>query len=88
MWQGALTPPFHVLTETQQEQIKKAMEKRKQKMAELRRRFYIADGGFTDLRNLWNYEENQLLVNREFEAWHRLHDFWLLSGIITYPFYK
>ena len=71
---------------TQEERLQKAIDDRKKKMEELRRRFYIADGGFTDLRNLWNYEEGQLKLGREFECWHRLHDFWLLTGIITYPF--
>ena len=55
-------------------------------MAELRRRFWIADGGFTDLHRLWVTEEQCLLVGDEYKTWHRLHDYWLLAGIMTYPF--
>lgn len=53
--------------------------------AELRRRFWIADGGFTELHSLWHLEEMQLVQGKEFETWHRRHDFWLLAGVITYP---
>ena len=56
--------------------------------AGLRRRFWIADGGFTELHSLWHLEEMQLILGKEFETWHRRHDFWLLAGVITYPFYK
>ena len=47
---------------------------------ELRRIFYIADGGFTELHALWQYEEQQLKPGREYETWHRRHDYWLLAG--------
>lgn len=53
--------------------------------AELRRRFYIADGGFTELHHLWQLEEQQMEPGKEYETWFRLHDFWLLAGVITYP---
>ena len=55
-------------------------------MLELRRRFWIADGGFTDLHRLWVTEERGLVPGHEHEIWHRLHDYWLLAGIVTYPF--
>ena len=53
--------------------------------ADLRRRFWIADGGFTELHSLWKMEEAQLVKGKEFDTWHRRHDFWLLAGVITYP---
>lgn len=53
--------------------------------AELRRRFWIADGGFTELHHLWALEEQQIESGKEYETWFRLHDFWLLVGVITYP---
>ena len=67
--------------------LQKAIQDRLKRARELRKKFYIADGGFTDIQNLWNYEENLLKEGNEFEIWHRRHDFWLLVGIITYPFW-
>ena len=43
--------------------------------------FNIADGGFTELHTLWQNEERAAVPGREFEIWHRRHDYWLLSGI-------
>jgi len=51
----------------------------------LRRQFWIADGGFTELHALWQLEEKQIEKGKEYETWFRLHDFWLLAGVITYP---
>jgi len=51
----------------------------------LRRQFWIADGGFTELHALWEMEEKQMEKGKEYETWFRLHDFWLLAGVITYP---
>lgn len=48
--------------------------------------FNIADGGFTELHTLWSNEQRALSRGREHEVWHRRHDYWLLAGIITYPF--
>lgn len=48
--------------------------------------FNIADGGFTELHTLWSNEQRALTKGREHEVWHRRHDYWLLAGIITYPF--
>ena len=42
--------------------------------------FNIADGGFTELHTLWQNEERAAVPGREFEIWHRRHDYWLLSG--------
>jgi len=51
----------------------------------LRRQLWIADGGFTELHSLWQMEEKQKEIGKEYETWFRLHDFWLLAGVITYP---
>jgi hypothetical protein len=42
--------------------------------------FNIADGGFTELHTLWQNEERAAVPGREFEIWHRRHDYWLLAG--------
>ena len=48
--------------------------------------FNIADGGFTELHTLWQNEQRALIPLREHEVWHRRHDYWLLAGLVTYPF--
>ena len=53
---------------------------------ELRDRFWIADGGFTPLHSLWTLEEKHIIESKEYETWHRRHDFWLLAGTVIYPF--
>ncbi len=45
--------------------------------------FNIADGGFTELLTLWQNEEKAAVPGREFEIWHRRHDYWLLAGLFT-----
>lgn len=50
--------------------------------------FNIADGGFTELHTLWQNEERAANPGREYEIWHRRHDYWLLAGIVKYPFGK
>ena len=42
--------------------------------------FNIADGGFTELHTLWQNEEKAAVPGREFEIWHRRHDYWQLAG--------
>ena len=42
--------------------------------------FNIADGGFTELHTLWQNEERAAVPGREYEIWHRRHDYWLLAG--------
>ena len=46
--------------------------------------FNIADGGFTELHTLWQNEEKAAVPGREFEIWHRRHDYWLLVGECWY----
>merc|ERR1719166_275886 len=48
--------------------------------------FNIADGGFTELHTLWQNEEKVAVPGREFEIWHRRHDYWLLSGIVCHGY--
>merc|ERR1712008_126429 len=45
--------------------------------------FNIADGGFTELHTLWQNKEKAAVPGREYEIWHRRHDYWLLAGIVT-----
>ncbi|PWA33426.1 hypothetical protein CCH79_00014152 [Gambusia affinis] len=65
------------------------------KKAKSRFMFNIADGGFTgtntdrksELHSLWQNEERAATVTKKTnEIWHRRHDYWLLAGIIQYPF--
>lgn len=44
--------------------------------------FNIADGGFTELHNLWSEEKTKGFLPR---SWGRHHDYWLLKGLVTYP---
>lgn len=46
-------------------------------------KFNIADGGFSELHTLWINEEKAAVGGKEYEIWHRRHDYWLLSGIST-----
>ena len=62
-------------------------EKKKQDEQFQKFMFNIADGGFTELHTLWSNEQRALFKSREHEVWHRRHDYWLLAGIITYPFH-
>merc|ERR1719361_691315 len=48
--------------------------------------FNIADGGFTELHTLWQNEEREAVPGREYEIWHRRHDYWLLAGVITHGY--
>ncbi|XP_025415393.1 chromodomain-helicase-DNA-binding protein Mi-2 homolog isoform X3 [Sipha flava] len=48
--------------------------------------FNIADGGFTELHTLWVNEEKAAVPGREYEIWHRRHDYWLLAGIVTHGY--
>ncbi|CAH0556045.1 unnamed protein product [Brassicogethes aeneus] len=68
----------------------KKEEKKKPEIdfAELKRRFMfnIADGGFTELHTLWLNEEKAATPGREYEIWHRRHDYWLLAGIVTHGY--
>ena len=48
--------------------------------------FNIADGGFTELHTLWVNEEKAAVPAREYEIWHRRHDYWLLAGIVVHGY--
>ncbi|KAM9326735.1 chromodomain-helicase-DNA-binding protein 4 [Gastrophryne carolinensis] len=62
-------------------------EKKKVTAAKQRFMFNIADGGFTELHSLWQNEERAATVTKKtYEIWHRRHDYWLLSGIITHGY--
>lgn len=63
-------------------------EKAKEKEERSKRKFMfnIADGGFTELHTLWQNEEKAAVPGREYEIWHRRHDYWLLAGIVTHGY--
>merc|ERR1712080_120294 len=61
-------------------------EKKDEKDKTYRFMFNIADGGFTELHTLWQNEEKAAVPGREFEIWHRRHDYWLLSGIVCHGY--
>jgi hypothetical protein len=44
--------------------------------------FNIADGGFTELHNLWAEEKIKGFLPK---SWGRHHDYWVLKGLVTYP---
>ncbi len=44
--------------------------------------FNIADGGFTDIHNIWGEEKTKGFSP---SVWGRRHDYWLLKGVTTYP---
>uniref|UniRef100_A0A914YFZ9 Helicase C-terminal domain-containing protein n=1 Tax=Panagrolaimus superbus TaxID=310955 RepID=A0A914YFZ9_9BILA len=48
--------------------------------------FNIADGGFTELHTLWYNEEIAAVPHKEYEIWHRRHDYWLLAGICAHGY--
>ncbi|XP_043918949.1 chromodomain-helicase-DNA-binding protein 5 isoform X2 [Protopterus annectens] len=49
--------------------------------------FNIADGGFTELHTLWQNEERAAVSSGKiYDIWHRRHDYWLLSGIVTHGY--
>jgi len=67
--------------ESEEEKKKKKEEEEKKKFM-----FNIADGGFTELHTLWQNEEKAAVPGREFEIWHRRHDYWLLAGIVCHGY--
>lgn len=41
-----------------------------------------------ELHSLWQNEERAATVTKKTnEIWHRRHDYWLLAGIIQYPYH-
>lgn len=67
-------------TKTEEEEALKLEIKKRKFM------FNIADGGFTELHTLWLNEERAAAPGREYEIWHRRHDYWLLAGIVTHGY--
>ena len=57
-----------------------------EKLKDIKFMFNIADGGFTELHALWQNEQRAVQVNKEYENWHRRHDYWLLSGIVAHGY--
>lgn len=42
--------------------------------------------GFPELHTLWQNEERAAVSSGKiYDIWHRRHDYWLLAGIVTYP---
>lgn len=66
--------------------IKYAKPDRPEKLKETKFMFNIADGGFTELHTLWQNEQKAVQPGHEYDTWHRRHDYWLLSGIITHGY--
>ena len=64
----------------------KDKEKEKEDRSKRKFMFNIADGGFTELHTLWQNEEKAAVPGREYEIWHRRHDYWLLAGIVTHGY--
>lgn len=48
--------------------------------------FNIADGGFTELHTLWLNEERAAVPDKEYDIWHRRHDYWLLAGVAAHGY--
>ncbi|XP_070562035.1 chromodomain-helicase-DNA-binding protein 4-like isoform X2 [Ptychodera flava] len=68
--------------------VEKEVRKEEKKDEKLKFMFNIADGGFTELHTLWQNEERAANLNKDraTEIWHRKHDYWLLSGIVTHGY--
>ncbi|XP_076062589.1 chromodomain-helicase-DNA-binding protein Mi-2 homolog isoform X3 [Oratosquilla oratoria] len=74
--------------EEDKDEDKKDGEKKKEIEPVSKRKFMfnIADGGFTELHTLWQNEEKAAVPGREYEIWHRRHDYWLLAGIVNHGY--
>lgn len=47
----------------------------------------VFTGMLSELHTLWQTEERAALSSGKMhDIWHRRHDYWLLAGIVTYPF--
>jgi len=68
------------------EEKAKERELAKEERSKRKFMFNIADGGFTELHTLWQNEEKAAVPGREYEIWHRRHDYWLLAGIVTHGY--
>ena len=56
------------------------------KLKDVKFMFNIADGGFTELHALWQNEQRAVHPTKEYENWHRRHDYWLLAGIVAHGY--
>ncbi|XP_014681188.1 PREDICTED: chromodomain-helicase-DNA-binding protein 5-like [Priapulus caudatus] len=72
--------------EKERKDTRKSEEKRRRRDEKCKFMFNIADGGFTELHTLWQNEERAAVPGREYEIWHRRHDYWLLAGIVTFGY--
>ncbi len=75
-----------VKEEKSAEEKAKDKELAKEERSKRKFMFNIADGGFTELHTLWQNEEKAAVPGREYEIWHRRHDYWLLAGIVTHGY--
>merc|ERR1719438_47964 len=76
--------PEEVATEEKEKEGEKKEDKDKTDVQKFM--FNIADGGFTELHTLWQNEEKAAVPGREYEIWHRRHDYWLLAGIVCHGY--
>merc|ERR1712203_615470 len=76
--------------ELKEEEVKEEATEEKKEGEEVKDelvfKFNIADGGFTELHTLWQNEERAAVPGREYEIWHRRHDYWLLAGIVCHGY--
>merc|ERR1719379_913020 len=71
----------------EKETKEKEKEEKKEEKSDIQKfMFNIADGGFTELHTLWQNEEKAAVPGREYEIWHRRHDYWLLAGIVCHGY--
>ncbi|RNA44096.1 CHDCT2 domain [Brachionus plicatilis] len=78
------TNPMTVLKSTSR--VKYSKGSKSDKVGQFKFMFNIAEGGFTELHTLWQNEQKSVHAGKEYETWHRRHDYWLLSGIITHGY--
>merc|ERR1711881_643563 len=73
-------------SEEEKKEEEQKEDKKEEKKEDPKFMFNIADGGFTELHTLWQNEEKAAVPGREYEIWHRRHDYWLLSGIVCHGY--
>jgi len=85
MENGTAEPPEQKLTEPKVAEPKVPMtaEWMSSQYKQCNFMFNIADGGFTDLHSYWA-DEKKSTFNPS--IWQRRHDYWLLRGIMVYPY--
>lgn len=77
---------FAFLQEKETKEKEPTKESKEEAKPQVKFMFNIADGGFTELHTLWLNEEKAAVPGREYEIWHRRHDYWLLAGIVTHGY--